>query len=247
LEYTTLATTMEIDGKEGRSVAYLLHCAADVPDDDDWLTLAERVHLDTLRIPKRRDEWRLGRWTAKGALALYADRSDLVPSRIAILADDSGVPAALIDGVRAPMTLSISHAGGRALCTVAPADIALGCDLEQIEPRSEIFVRDYFTPAECALVDRATGAQQARLVTLIWSAKEAALKALREGLRLDTRVVEIDVPCAAPGREWRPFVATYAEGGRRFDGWWHCGDMVATIATAPALDTPRALGGPARG
>ena len=30
------------------------------------------------------------------------------------------------------------------------------------------------------------------LVTVIWSAKESALKALRQGLRVDTRRIEID-------------------------------------------------------
>lgn len=52
------------------------------------------------------------------------------------------------------MTVSLSHRAGLALCTVAPAGVALGCDLEPVEPRSDAFVADYLTPAERALVER---------------------------------------------------------------------------------------------
>ena len=65
----------------------------------------------------------------------------------------------------------------------------LGCDLEIIEPRSDAFVADYFTTEEQALIARASAADRPRLLALLWSAKESALKALHEGLRLDTRCV----------------------------------------------------------
>ena len=71
----------------------------------------------------------------------------------------------------------------------------MGCDLEMIEPRSDAFVADYFTVEEQALVARASAADRSRLLALLWSAKESALKALRAGLRLDTRCV-IVIPCA---------------------------------------------------
>ena len=65
--------------------------------------------------------------------------------------------------------------------------MALGCDLEVIEPRSEEFVADYFTTEEQKMVSQAPIADRSKLLALLWSAKESALKALREGLRFDTR------------------------------------------------------------
>ncbi len=77
------------------------------------------------------------------------------------------------------------------MCVVAPAGVSLGCDLEVIEPRSAAFVTDYFTRNEQALVERTSKEERPRLVTLLWSAKESALKALHVGLRLDTNSVEV--------------------------------------------------------
>ena len=44
---------------------------ADVPAENDWLSANEAVRLNTMRFARRRSDWRLGRWTAKNALALY--------------------------------------------------------------------------------------------------------------------------------------------------------------------------------
>ena len=68
--------------------------------------------------------------------------------------------------------------------------MALGCDLELVEPRSDRFVADYLTAAEQQLVLGA-GPERDLVANLIWSAKESALKVLRVGLRRDTRSVEV--------------------------------------------------------
>ena len=73
----------------------------------------------------------------------------------------------------------------------------LGCDLEIVEPRSDAFIADYFTAEEQALIERTSAADRSLLLALLWSAKESALKALRAGLRLDTRSVIVR-PVAAP-------------------------------------------------
>src|SRR5436305_121242 len=161
--------------------------ASEVPENDGWLTPAERVRLATLELPWRRADWRLGRWAAKHAVAAFLGASfEAVEIRPAA----DGAPEALLGGDPAPVSLSFSHRAGRAACAVAPAGTALGCDLELVEPRSAAFVRDYLTPAEQALVEAAPEMDHPFLVNLIWSAKESALKALRTGLRLDTRSVE---------------------------------------------------------
>ena len=122
----------------------------------------------------------------------------------------------------------------------------MGCDLEMIEPRSDAFIADYFTAEEQALVARASAADRSRLLALLWSAKESALKALHEGLRLDTRSVivnPLDESCDLNG--WSPLQVRCA-GGRFSSGWWQqTGNIVRTVVPNPPPDSPIPLKIPA--
>lgn len=191
-------------------VRWLLQAAADVPTDDGWLAPVERARLAQLRVAKRRADWRLGRWTGKraaaAALAVAADR-------IAVIAAAGGAPLVLLDGVPAPLAISLSHAGGRGLCAVAAAGTAVGCDLEVVASRSAAFAGDYFTAAERAWA----GGDPCR-VTLVWCAKEAALKALGEGLREHPRAVEVALDGRRSG-DWTGLTIVHVHGPRRLAGW----------------------------
>jgi len=222
-------------------VYWLEQTEADVPAENDWLSAGESVCLSGLRFAKRRADWRLGRWTAKCAVASFlrvpADPQAL--TKIAIRPASSGAPEVFFASEPALVTLSISHRSGVAMCAVAPSGVDLGCDLEVIEPRSEAFVDDYFTPSEQALVAQACAQDRSRLLALLWSAKESALKALREGLRLDTRSVVVSL-----GEEtldlydWSPLRVRCADG-RSFDGWWQQTDtIVRTLVANPPPDSP---------
>ena len=213
---------------------------ADVALGDDWLAAAEHAHLATLRVPKRRADWRLGRWTSKRVVTRLAGDGEL--RRIAILADADGAPAAWRDGVRLPLTVSISHAAGHGFCVAAPVPCALGCDIEAVAERSAAFVRDYFTPAEQAALAGADACQRAAVATLLWSAKEAALKALREGLRLDTRALEVTLQSGAPLDAWQAMTVVFRDANQRFAGWWRReDDVVLTVASSLPLGAPREL------
>ena len=128
---------------------------ADVPGRDDGLAPDEAADLAGLRFSKRRAEWRLGRWTAKRALSAQSPEHAPALTSIAIRAAEDGAPEVFIQGRPAPCTISISHRADRALCMVAGAAVALGCDLEMVEPRSPAFVSDYFAPEERVLVQQA--------------------------------------------------------------------------------------------
>lgn len=167
---------------------------ADVPADDGWLDDEERATLARLHVPKRRADWRLGRWTAKRALARFAGD----PGPWGIRADPDGAPRALLRGAPAPLVVSISHGGRRGAAAVAPGGTALGCDVEVIEERSAELVDQFFTERERARVAATGAGERATLVTLIWSVKESALKALRQGLRADTRSVDVELEAPAP-------------------------------------------------
>jgi 4'-phosphopantetheinyl transferase len=225
-------------------VYWLEQAAADVPADDAWLSAGETARLNSMRFAKRRADWRLGRWTAKRALAIHlrmAVEAETLAG-IEIRAALSGAPEVFFSDRRAAISISISHCGGRAICAVAPSAAALGCDLEFVEERSYAFVTDYFTIREQALIGEVSAADRFRLVTLLWSAKESALKALGEGLRLDTRYVAINPvrrlqPPDYP-ESWGPLEAR-CEEARMFQGWWQqTGRFVRTVIAAPRPDPP---------
>src|SRR5437660_665235 len=52
-------------------VHWLEQRGSDVPPQDDWLSAAELMRLAGMRVEKRRVDWRLGRWTAKAAIAAH--------------------------------------------------------------------------------------------------------------------------------------------------------------------------------
>lgn len=169
------------------------------------LSAPERVFFERLKTDRRRREWLLGRWAVKGLVrAFLAARGERYAAReLTVAPDPSGAPYVLAPfRGRLPLTVSLSHRDDLALAAlVDQPEAPLGVDLEKCEPRSEGFVLDFFTEKEAA--ESFASADLERSVTEIWSLKEAALKALRLGLTVDTRRVE-----ASPRREaasgWRP-------------------------------------------
>jgi len=222
-------------------VYWLEQTEADLPAENAWLSANEIARLNGMRFAKRRDSWRLGRWTAKRALASYLNlpAHPLVLRRIEIRSAPSGAPEGFLADKPAVVTISLSHRAGRAVCAVAPSGVELGCDLEAIEPHGDAFLSDYFTAEEQALVAQAPAADRARLLTLLWSGKESALKALHTGLRLDTRSVIV-----SPDDEsfdlngWSRLQVRYT-GGRIFYGWWqHIDNTLRTVVANSPLDSP---------
>jgi 4'-phosphopantetheinyl transferase len=216
-----------------------------VPGQDGWLAPEEAAYLAGLRFPKRHADWRLGRYAAKRALAAYLHRSgdDRSLAALAVRAAPDGAPEAFLDGVPLPLVLSLSHRDGLALCVLTPAGTALGCDLEKVEPRSAAFVADYFTPAERDAVAAAPETERPVLANLVWAAKECVLKALRTGLRTDTRAVEVEVSPFPAASAWRPMAARYVPDGRCFEGWWRSrGEHVLAVAASPPPGPPVPLG-----
>lgn len=216
---------------------------ADVPTEDNWLSQWEIIRLDSFRFPKRRADWRLGRWTAKQALAaaLNLECSHQALTNIEIRPASSGEPEVFLNNARAPVSISISHREGRAMCAIARSDVRVGCDLEAIEFHGDAFVADYFTPEEQQAIAAASGNDRERIVSLLWSAKESALKALHEGLRLDTRTVMASFDCESLNAQgWGSLQVRY--GCETFMGWWQKTDrLLRTIVADVASDAPICL------
>jgi len=243
-------------------VFWLEQCEASVPTADDWLSASETIRSNGFHIAKRRADWRLGRWTAKCAVAAVLKLSDDPSSLrlIEISAAPTGEPEVVLVHRQEDVTISISHRGGIAICAVATGNVQLGCDLEVIEARGDAFVADYFTTAEQDLIARASVEERALLVSLLWSAKESALKAMHVGLRADTRTVAVEiagfeerwsenasgssmrgVQLAEPSNVspcWRRFQVRCVDG-TDFCGWWQRSQaLVRTVVAAPPPEPP---------
>jgi 4'-phosphopantetheinyl transferase len=222
-------------------VYWLEQSAADVPAENDWLSTNEAGRLSAMRFVKRRADWRLGRWTAKCALSVYlgVPANPQVFKKMEIRSAPSGAPEAFFENLPAAATISLSHRHGIAACTLAIPGVEMGCDLEIVEPRSDAFAADYFTVEEQALIGRASMADRDRLLALLWSGKESALKALHEGLRLDLRTVAVSPSNAESDfPSWSPMGVGYSDR-RIFRGWWqHADHIVRTVVAAPPPHPP---------
>jgi 4'-phosphopantetheinyl transferase len=222
------------------NVYWLEQHETEVPLDDDWLSNKEQTCLSAFRLAKRRADWRLGRWTAKQALATYLDvpAENSTLSGIEIVAAPSGAPCAFFSNEPADVSISLSHSAGTAACAIAACDSVLGCDLEKLESRSDAFIADYLTDQEQTFVASSSVMERPRLVNLIWSAKESALKVLQEGLRLDTRSVAVTI-LESPGENgWSPLLVRGC--GRQFHGWYQFGGdgLVRTLVGVPQPAAP---------
>jgi phosphopantetheinyl transferase len=175
--------------------------------NEDIFGEQERSEYLRLKVPKRSSEWAASRVAVKKLIcACVPELARYKYPQIQICKEPAGVPFIEVDTkYRLPGWLSLSHSTGCVLAAYSPDNIRFGVDLEFIEPRSIDFVRDYFTESEILQALSGDLTQATLAATLIWSAKEAVLKAMSEGLRVDTRKLEIVVPSDLfNGGEWAP-------------------------------------------
>ncbi len=222
---------------------YLLQQKGGVRPEPDWLGPRELERLAKFKFDKPRLDYMLGRWTAKNAISatLGLEHDPAAYALIQIVAAEDGAPETTVDGHPAPVSLSLSHSHDYGLCVITRETYAVGCDIELVEDRTATFVQDYFTEPERQTVAEAQGEYQRLLPTLIWSAKESALKVLRQGLRLDTRKVEVELDPPHEG-PWQALRVHYPDGNTVFPGWWRChDDYVLTFAADGPMPCPQAF------
>lgn len=245
-----------------------------------WLSLAEHQRLAAFTVEKRRRDWLLGRLNLKNLLISAVEHrfgSRPEPRDIEILREPSGAPFARVSsapstacpwpaGARLPVSLSNSHSHAHALGAVVWTDddhkraIAVGVDLEHVEPRSEGFVNDFLTAPERAFCAAGGSADRDRRANLVWSAKESVLKVLKRGLTADTWWLTCLPREASPGDElvslvpadvaWQRFdVAADPRLGAaawRFVGLWcDLPGFVATLAIGTLADRAQDAARPA--
>jgi 4'-phosphopantetheinyl transferase len=156
-----------------------------------WLGRSEQLVFARLVLPKRRRDWLAGRSAAKRAVGLLIAGPSRPPDEaIEIVARASGAPAVLVGGRSCSVRVSIAHAGDLAGAIAwHGSGLPLGLDLEPLVTPERSLDRVAFTAAEStwARADHPAAERPLRL----WTAKEAVLKAVEEGLRADLRQVEV--------------------------------------------------------
>jgi len=221
---------------------YLVQNLADVPVGEDWLSQKEQALNCSMHFAKRRNDWRLGRWTAKQAYRLYQSDRTLSMREIDVVASEDGGPDIFIGIDPAPVSISISHSHDRGFCAIAPDKLSVGCDLEWMEYESPGFFDDYFRAEEMRLCREAPAPVKPFAEYLIWSAKESCLKVLREGLRRDTRSVSIEVDFKVETGSWNTWSGQCIETASIFHGWWRHEDrFVYTVAANRPIHVPEKL------
>lgn len=171
----------------------------------DYLSDREQARWATLRHPERQARWLAGRLAAKYLFLTQKDRAgtigagppvflSLTAERLASYlprmyrhvevlsqgAEGSSAPRLTWRGEACPAhRVSITHANGTTCACIAEGR-ALGIDLEEALHRIHAFYRGTFTKRERAWVTQRAGETQLSptwLYTLLWTLKEAVLKA----------------------------------------------------------------------
>ncbi len=172
------------------------------------LSRRERELFAALRAPEPRQlEWLGARTAAKEALAELLNGvggGAPLPADIEIVPDDRGAPRVTLlngrpEGAWRPI-VSLAHAGGEAaaLAALVPstATAGIGIDLERLQARPAGFGEAALTAAERELL-LAAGVAGDEWILRGWCAKEAAGKALGQGLALTCappRLASVDPP-----------------------------------------------------
>ena len=188
----TFSATIKADCKQPCSNPVLLDlsCVETGGGTDEglcspWLGIEERLHFSQFTLEKRKKEWLAGRICTKIALkeyfsSHYPDRRMPACTEFSIANSASGRPQLIwnADEPSEPRPdISISHSGSLALAIAART--CCGVDIQKTSD-ALVRVRERFcTGREEHLLQSVTRKDQPLMpLTLLWTAKEAAKKAL---------------------------------------------------------------------
>ncbi|KRC70826.1 4'-phosphopantetheinyl transferase sfp [compost metagenome] len=150
-------------------------------------------------------------WADESAAANYGVNDLSPPDAVRAAAvrgpkalSDWKVSRALLQAVRAsipaPGVSSLSHSHGHAICATAPAGWKVGADLERIRPRDvERLAQWVCSTAEREALAALDGAERLERFYLLWTLKEAFVKAAGLDFPADMARVGLDPAPDGPG------------------------------------------------
>jgi acyl transferase domain-containing protein/phosphopantetheinyl transferase len=170
-----------LDSSLGIWTNVLAHIILSRRERQEWRAM-QATHV----LPKRRQDWLLGRCVAKDAVRLLIRerfQADLCPADVEIVPDTNGRPEVrgAWTGKLGSPTVSLSHCGGTAiaLASLDPTSL-VGVDMESLS-RSENFEHLAFADQERQVVASLNADQHPEWFLRLWCAREAVSKALGQG------------------------------------------------------------------
>ena len=186
-----LSTTLQLHSITDELAIFALEDIEKLPGADieflarAYLTLEEYAYYQTLAGKPRAIEWLMGRLVAKDAARAFHARKGapeyLHPASFSLQTDEHGKPNVV--GIE-DETIHISLAHKDRYAIAVASTFPVGIDLEKMEPRQQGFANMILNEAEkpfLAVLSEKFGEDTA--LTLMFSAKEAASKAIGTGLR----------------------------------------------------------------
>jgi phosphopantetheinyl transferase len=176
---------MELDTELARTTGglwleVLAYAVLRAEERDTWRDLRSAETI-------RRVEWLAGRIAAKEAvrdvLAARAAES-ASDADIGIKVSDSGAPQVIMPRDATDIRISISHNAGIAVAIATDQAEAVGVDLQAPTDQVAVLGPIAFSPSEQDWLDKLPPPAHSEWATRFWTAKEAAAKALGDGLGL---------------------------------------------------------------
>lgn len=175
-----------------------------LPEDDTWLSDAEAERLEVFRYSKIHEDWLAGRWAAKHLLRKTILLAGSNLRELSILNEPSGAPYAEFKGRLLGGSLSISNRGGfTAAAFSSSPSLNVGIDIETIEEKSAGFIEDHFTVNEGVALNNLEPKRRDLMASLLWSAREAMIKAQKVGVQIDKREFEFQIMGSHPASGWQ--------------------------------------------
>jgi len=200
----------------------------------------------TFQSVEQTGDWENGRPKSAVAAHLNLPRHYQGLRQIEILPDASGAPRVCVANESARLSISLTHREGKAACAITDNDIALGCDLEIIEPHSNALLQTTL------LVKNRRQFPQSMVFSAIFSSpcsgaqKRVLSKPCETGLRADTRSVVINfldvhsfAPCSPNGLNgWHSLQAHYGTDVM-LHGWWQAsGRWIRSLVSLSPMAPP---------
>ncbi len=175
-----------------------------------YLSEEELKRLDMIRHPKRRAEWTAGRIAAKTAIRQLLNIRKIMPSDISIGNGPNGAPFAqgsCFEETRPPF-ISISHSADVAVAATSYSPV--GIDVELMTISLDSHFDDFCDAKELKTVRQAAEFTEKYALTLLWTAKESAVKLPARGKRL---LKEIELLTVKPDGEYMIFEFDHPDQG----------------------------------
>lgn len=157
-----------------------------------FLDEGERTRWSEFRHPGSRRRFALCRAALR---AILAEELGCRNGRLAFVAGDEGKPYCLVGGEPAPISFNVSHSGNHGLIAFAPAG-RVGVDVEERLDRQylDTLVKTVLSREEQSEMENLPRDLRLYSFLRLWTIKEAIVKAIGVGHRLD--VARIDIPAS---------------------------------------------------